>query len=106
MVPVLLMVNWMQETDWLRLAERHLGGGNFEEFGGDRSLTDLVVFERQVLDELLGVVGRALHRNHPRRVLGGTRVEDHLIDLKIDMVWKHGGEHLVYVRLEEILGRI
>src|SRR4051812_48664358 len=79
MVPWLLILLVFGE----RLAERDLRGGDFENFGGDGGLADLVVFEGQVLDELLGVVGRILHRDHPRAVLGGAAVVEHLINLEV-----------------------
>ena len=68
------------------VAHRHGGAGNFEKFLGDVRLTELVVLERQVLDELLGVVGGALHGNHARRVLRSLRLQKHLIHLIVQVV--------------------
>ena len=43
--------------------------GDVCELIGDGLLPSLVVFERQFVDELLGIVGCGLHRYHPCRIL-------------------------------------
>src|ERR671918_2674450 len=51
---------------------------DLDHLAGDVGLTDLVVRKCQVLDELLGVLGRVLHRDHPARLLAGLGLEDGL----------------------------
>src|SRR5580765_2012237 len=80
--------------------QSHLGGGDFQKFLRNVRLAKHVVFERQVLDELLGVVGRVLHRNHARAVLGGLSFEENLIKLEVQAVGKHRAQNLVRGRLE------
>ena len=75
--------------------ESHLGRGDLEEFGGDAGLAGLVVFESEILDESLGVVGRTLHGDHSGALLRGPRVEDHLVDREVEVVGKDGVENLV-----------
>src|SRR5690606_40541089 len=44
------------------LTHRHRGAGYLKKLLGDRRLTHLVVFEREILDELIGVIRRVLHQ--------------------------------------------
>src|SRR5689334_14035673 len=53
-------------------------GRDLDHLAGDVGLADLVVGEGQVLDELLGVLGRVLHRDHPARLLARLALEDRL----------------------------
>ena len=76
-------------------AERHLRGRDFEQLGRDAGLTHLVVFEGEILDELIRVIGGVLHRHHSRAVLGRARVEDHLENLIGDIIRKHHVEHVL-----------
>ena len=48
-----------------RLLKRHLGGGDFEEFVGDGSLTQFVVLEAQVFEHLLRIIRGIFHGHHP-----------------------------------------
>ena len=70
----------------VRSTHRHLRGGDFQEFLGDVRLAQLVVFERQILDELLRVVGRIFHRDHARALLAGLGCEQNLVHLEIQAV--------------------
>src|SRR5665213_4309094 len=51
---------------------------DLDHFAGDVRLANLVVAEGQVLDQLFGVLGRVLHRDHPARLLAGLCLEDSL----------------------------
>src|SRR4051794_5077992 len=53
-------------------------GRDLDHLAGDVGLANLVVGEGEVLDELLGVLGRVLHRDHPARLLAGLALEDRL----------------------------
>ena len=55
-------------------------GRDLDHLAGDVRLADLVVGERQVLDELLGVLGRVPHRDHPARLLARLGLEDRLVE--------------------------
>src|SRR3954447_228708 len=61
-----------------RASTRACAGRDLDHLAGDVGLTNLVVRQRQVLDELFGVLGRVLHRDHPARLLAGLRLEDGL----------------------------
>src|SRR5262245_47397744 len=59
------------------------GFGTADELGdflGNGRLANAISLQGQVLDHFLGVLGRRAHSHHPRRVLGGERLE-------------HGGHH-------------
>src|SRR5258705_13981855 len=63
----------------LRSASAGLGAGrDLDHFAGDVGLADLVVGEGEVVDQLLGVLGRVLHRDHSTRLLAGLALEDRL----------------------------
>jgi hypothetical protein len=47
------------------LLQSHLGGGDFEEFVGDGSLTQFVVLKAQVLEHLLRIIRSVFHGHHP-----------------------------------------
>src|SRR5258708_3466561 len=55
---------------------RVCAGRDLDHLAGDVCLADLVVREGQVLDELFGVLGRVLHRDHPARFLACLRLKD------------------------------
>src|SRR5512140_3511774 len=58
---------------------------DLDHLAGDVGLPDLVVGQRVVVDELVGVLGRVLHRDHPARFLAGLRLEDRLVDPRRDV---------------------
>ena len=51
------------------LSEGELGRGNFEDLVRDTGLSGRVVFEGEVFDQILCVVGGALHRDHSSALL-------------------------------------
>src|SRR5262245_63022900 len=53
-------------------------GRDLDHLAGDVGLTDLVVGQREVLDELFCILGRVLHRDHPARLLARLRLEHRL----------------------------
>ena len=83
------------------LTQRHRGAGDFQQFLRDVRLAQFVVFERQVLDELLRVVGRILHRHHARAVLAGLGFQQNLVNLEIQVVRQQRAQHRLRVRLEQ-----
>src|SRR3954470_11357031 len=60
-------------------------GRDLDHLAGDVGLADLVVREGQVVDELFGVLGRVLHRDHPTRLLARLRFEDRLEQARRDV---------------------
>ena len=50
----------------------HLTAEDIEQFGSNALLTELVVFEVKLFEQLLGVVVGALHCHHTGGLLGGT----------------------------------
>ncbi len=48
----------------LGLTEGHLCRRDFKQLRGDGSLANLVVLQREILDELVGVVSRVFHGDH------------------------------------------
>ena len=58
--------------------------------------------QRQVLDQLLRVVGGVLHRHHARAVLAGPGLEQNLVNLEIQTVRQQFAQHRLLIRLEQI----
>ena len=52
-----------------------------EQLVGDGLLAALVVEQRQLLDEVVGVVGGHLHRHRAGGVLGRARIQGHGVEL-------------------------
>src|SRR5436190_22737734 len=78
-------------------------GRDLDHLAGDIGLADLVVGQRQVLDELLSVLGRVLHRDHPARLLAGFRLEDCLEQARRDVAREELLKHRRRARLEDEL---
>src|SRR6476620_6812593 len=93
---VLLPLNEQSRTD------RHLGGRDFEKLSCDGSLSHLVVFECEILDKLLSVIGSVFHRHHAGTMLRSPRIKDHLEDLVLNVIGKHNVQHCFFVRLEYV----
>src|SRR4029453_15054735 len=90
------------------LLERSTGlaAGDVEQFRGDASLAPRVVFERQVFDQTLRVVGGVLHRHHPRALLARFRVEENEEQRDIQKPGEEGSEKGPPVRLEQALASV
>src|SRR5215217_4990148 len=66
------------------LAGHRVGAGrDLGNLSRDLCLTRLVVRERQLLLDLLGIVGGASHGHHSRRMLGGDPFENRLVELDL-----------------------
>src|SRR3954452_9428373 len=78
-------------------------GCDLDHLAGDVRLADLVVRQRQVVDQALGVLGRVLHRAHPARLLGRFRLEDRLVDPGRDVARQEPLEDGAGVGLEDEL---
>src|ERR1700677_2135065 len=74
--------------------------GDLQNLVGNGGLPRLVVGEGQVLDQLLGVVSRALHGDHACAVLGGARFQHLLVQAEVDVVGQQAAEQDFGVRLE------
>src|SRR5437867_263426 len=72
-------------------------------FLGDPRLAVLVVDERELVDERLGVVGSGLHRHHARALLGGHVLGDRLEDDRLDVAREHLLEHGLRLGLVEVV---
>src|SRR2546426_7246631 len=62
-------------------------GRDLDHLAGDVGLANLVVRQRVVLDELVGIVGRVAHRDHPARFLAGLALEHRLEQPGRDVAW-------------------
>src|SRR6186997_1846803 len=51
-------------------------GRDFDHLSGDVGLAGLVVGQGEIVDELAGVLGRVLHRDHPARFLARAALQD------------------------------
>src|SRR5215470_3845633 len=86
---------------WLT-TQRHLRGGDLEQLRGNTGLTHLVVLQGQILDKLLSIIGSIFHRHHSSTMLRGARIQNHLENLKLNIVRQHNTEELFGFRLENI----
>src|SRR6185369_4021934 len=55
-------------------------GRDLDHLAGDVGLADLVVGQRQVVDQVFGVLGCVLHRHHPARLIAGLALQERLED--------------------------
>ena len=79
----------------LPVALVHVGAGDFEQFLRDAGLADFVVFECQVFDKLVGVVGGVFLGHHPGTVLARLRLQQDLVNLEIQIMRQQRTEHQV-----------
>src|ERR1700757_2625819 len=84
-----------------KLADCKLRSRDFEELSRYVFLTNLVIMKRQIFDQLFRVVGRVLHRDHPRTMLRCSSVQKHLVKLKADVVWQDCIQDSLRIRLEK-----
>ena len=78
-------------------------GGDLDHFAGDVGLANLVVGQRQVLDQFLCVVGRVAHRDHLGRLLAGGQLQHRLVEPRGHVARQQLPEHRVRARLEDEL---
>src|ERR1700733_7458347 len=76
---------------------------DLRKFLRDRSLAGLVVNELQVLDELAGVVGGGLHRDHARGHLRGDILDHALVHLRFDVAHQQAVEDRGRIRLVDVV---
>src|SRR3954469_11461794 len=60
-------------------------GNDFHDLLGDLGLALAVHLQRQVLDQLAGVLGRVAHRGYARAVLGGGGLEQRAVNRDLDV---------------------
>lgn len=75
---------------------------NVEQLGGDGLLTELVVFELQLIEQLLRVVVGALHRHDTRGLLGGLVFGKRFLHHGKHEEWQYRGEDGVGIGLENV----
>src|SRR3990172_5174134 len=90
-------------ASWLASLAPLGAGRDLDHLARDVGLADLVVGQGQVVDEVLGVVGRILHGDHPRRFLGCLRLEDGLEQPRRHVAWRKRLEDVPRRWLEEEL---
>src|SRR5438874_2019799 len=66
-------------------SNRSCAPDDFRELFRDRGLACLVVDQLKFADELAGVVGGGLHRDHARRHFGGDVLDSAAIHLRLDV---------------------
>src|SRR5438046_9630779 len=73
------------------------------DFLRDPGLPFLVVDERELVDQGLGVVRGGLHRHHARALLGGHVLGDRMEDDRLDVAREHLLEHGLRLGLVEVV---
>src|SRR4030042_3314315 len=68
-----------------RRSESLGAAGDVEQLLGNRVLARLVIGEGKVLHHVIGGVGGAAHGDHPRRLLTRALLQDHLVDLPLNV---------------------
>src|SRR6476660_8311806 len=79
-VAVFVAVAMLVSSSWVGASTGLRAGRNLDHLAGDVRLANLVVAQREVLDEVLGVLRRVLHRDHAARFLARLGLEDCLVD--------------------------
>src|SRR6185369_3660379 len=72
-----------------------LTAGDFQKFLSDIVLPQLVVLERQVVDQRLGVVRGVLHRYHARALLTGLGIQQNLVNINVEIMREQITDELV-----------
>src|SRR5918999_1313394 len=88
-----LSLSFRARGSWL--AEPLGSGDDFHDLLRDLGLPLAVCLERQVLDQVGGIVGRVSHRGHARAVLGRGRLEQAPEDRNLDVVGDQPPEDLL-----------
>lgn len=68
---------------WL-LLKRGRTRDDFDDFVGDRRLTDAIHIERQAVYQLARILRRRIHRRHARTVFRRNRFQQRAEDLRLD----------------------
>src|SRR5438128_2169651 len=74
-------------------------GDDLEDLLRDLRLPRAVHLERQRVDELAGALRRASHRRHARALLGGRRLEQRAVELRLEVDREQAGEDLLRLGL-------
>src|SRR5579875_3937335 len=89
-------------SDWVTATslESLRAGHDLEDLLGDLRLASAVHLQRQIADQLAGILRRIAHRRHSRAVLGGRRLKQGAEDGDLDIVGNqarqnHGGVGLI-----------
>src|SRR5579875_3904040 len=91
---------WSRRLPLVFLAERLGAADDLHDLGGDGVLAGAVHHPAKRLDQLLGVVGRRLHRPLAGGVLGGGRLEHRREHLGLQPAGKQAGQYLRRLRFE------
>src|SRR5215831_8542881 len=76
-------------------------GDDFQDLLGDLRLPGAVHGQRQVVDQLAGVLARVPHRGHLGAVLRGGGLEEGTVELRLDVDRKEPLQDLLRFRLED-----
>src|SRR5450759_1106189 len=83
---------------------RRCAGNDLDQFLRDPRLPGAVVSQRQGVDQLAGVLGRAVHGGHPGPVFGGVRLEEDPVELEFDVPGDEPAQDDSRRRLEQVVG--
>ena len=83
-----------------------LTAGDFQEFLGDIALTQLVVFERQIMDQRGRIVRGARHGHHPGALFAGLGFQQNPVDKNVEVMSEEVGEDRLRTWIEEDVGCI
>src|SRR5580700_749424 len=76
-----------------RLGQRVGASDDLADFLGDLGLAGLVGLTRELLKQVVGVVGGRLHGPPPRRDLGGRALQERMVDPVLDVQREKGIQH-------------
>src|SRR3954453_3660275 len=83
-----------------------LAASNFEEFLGNIALAQLVVFERQVLDQCSGIVRSVRHCHHPGALLACLSFQQSSENENVEVVPKKIRKHCLCTGFKYYVSRI
>ena len=84
-------------------SDRRGAADDLGQFLGDRCLARLVVDQRQLVDDVGGVVGGGLHRHHARRLLARHVLGHGLVDDRLDVAREDLVEHALGFGLVDVV---
>src|SRR5262249_33436087 len=85
-------------------SELRLTAGEVKQFLRDIALTLFVEFERQVLDQVVGVVCGILHRHHAGALLARLGIQQNPVKINVEVVRQEKVQNGLRARLKDEFG--
>src|ERR1700686_3293832 len=88
-----------------RSGPQRLGAADdVHQLRGDRGLARAIHFQRQPIDHIGGVVGRTVHRGHPRALLAGLGLQQRVKDRILEVAAQYYRHQFGAAGLDQVVG--